>query len=142
MTTTAQLPLTVEDQLIELSKPLIKHYHDDLLVHDMTWIKANPGVKFLHFTRECGTDLVGLYPHDHLKWPMAGEIVPYLFGMANREQILQRVSEVVKYRATYGLNKLTLYCNGSNVVEIRIGQAIELAQAHQQLILSHWAANK
>ncbi len=142
MTALAQLPLTIEDQLTELSLPIIKHYKDDLLIHDMNWIKANPGIKFLHFTRECGTDIIGLFPHDHLSWPRDGEIVPYLFGQATREHILHQTVEITKYRATYGLNKLTLYCNGSNVVEIRIGQAIELAQAHQQLILSHWAANK
>jgi hypothetical protein len=137
--TATQLQLTVEDQLVELSLPHIKHYKEDLLYHDMNWIRGNPGIRFLHFTRECGTDLVGLYPHDHVAWPKAGEKVPYLFGFASREHILEQTTEIVKYRAHYGSNKLTLYCNGSNVVEIRMHQAIELAQANKELVLSHWA---
>lgn len=138
MSTTTQLQLTTFDQLVELSKPHIKHYHDDLMVQDRNWIDGNPGIKFLHFTRECGTDLIGLYPADHAAWPMAGEKVPYLFGFATREHILKQTVEIVKYRTAYGLNKLTLYCNGTSVVEIRPSQAIELALANQALVLSHW----
>lgn len=136
--TQTQLQLTTFDQLVEFSLPHIKHYVEDLMAHDRNWIAGNPGIKFLHFTRECGTDLVALYPANHVAWPAKGEVVPYLFGFADREHILKQTVEIVKYRATYGMNRLTLYCNGASIVEIRPSQAIELAQANQALVLSHW----
>lgn len=139
---TTQLELTTFDQLVELSRPHIKHYIEDLMTHDRNWIDGNPGTSFLHFTRECGTDLLPLYPSTHVAWPQKGEKVPYLFGFATREHILLQTKEVAKYRAEYGMNKLSLYYDGSSFKQITTAQAVEIAEAHRQMVLYAWNNNQ
>jgi len=52
---------------------------------------------FLHFTRAYGTQLILMPPSDHPCWPKDGEVVPYIFGKANRLHILQEKFTMVKY---------------------------------------------
>lgn len=54
---------SIYEQVKELSLPLIKHYHDDLLKWDKESIESNTNkIRFLHFTGSTGTNLIWLLP--------------------------------------------------------------------------------
>lgn len=88
--------LQVFAELRRLTEPLIEAYHDDLLVHDRKMIVEDyaGGTPFLHYTRKCGTHLFML-PAASV-YPRKGERVPFLFGTASREELLQGVGDCVR----------------------------------------------
>lgn len=126
-----------------LSLPHIKHFKDDLLVHDRTWLRNHPGVPFLHWTRETGTDLCGLFPADHEAWPKAGEEKPYLFSHAKREHFLRHAVIHAQCRARYPKEcLLALYFDGSRVAEVSVEKAIEIAMHHERMVLKEWGSRQ
>lgn len=88
---------TIFAQLLAEVDGIITHYRDDLLVHSRREILEHPGIQFVHYTRAWGTHLIMLHPADHPIWPAQGEKVPYLFGEADREHIVNQWVEMARY---------------------------------------------
>ncbi len=72
------------------AKPLMTHYHSDLEI-DLQVIEKHPyRCPFVHITRKMGTHM---FPHTPASmYPKKGEVVPYLFGKADRDHILKSSS--------------------------------------------------
>lgn len=117
--------MTTYEQLAAAVEPHLEAYHDDLRRHDREWLEANPGVPFLHYTRRTGTDLVELAPIDRL--PKAGERVPYLFGTADREHIVNMVRSLARYFAREN-DRLCHHFDGSKLRRIDGATALKLAE--------------
>jgi hypothetical protein len=120
--------------------PHIVAYHEDLTRIDRGWLEAYPGVPFLHFTRDYGTDLVGLFPADHEAWPARGETVRYLFAYADREHILRQVSGIVHYVTSdcEANRRLILHFSGTALREITADRAVELATDYVRGVQREW----
>lgn len=129
--------MTVYDSLETRCLPLIEHYHADLTKHDREWLAENPGVPFLHFTRECGTHMLPLYPADSECFPAKGRTVPYLFGTADREHIL---ADNCRCLPTYtGDNcRLMLYFDGQTLRTIDIPHATRIVNQYTTAVRSDW----
>ena len=123
---------TLHDRLVLLADKHIKDYRDDLLVHDKNAIEANPNIPFLHFTGESGTIIEFLLPFG--SYPIKGERVPYLFGTADREQILEQIKSMVFYTRKSTRQDLILYYDGltitHNLFDITQDKAEEIVTAY------------
>lgn len=95
----------------------LNSYKSDLIVHDKKTIENNPNIPFLHFTWNSGTYLMLLRSAQNESWPKKGEWVPYLFGHADREHILNQLIEVMP---AIGQNVVSLiqYYDGKKVSDI------------------------
>ena len=85
---------TIYQQLKGRVLHLLEGYREDLTKHDRNWLEANPDTPFLHATRRLGTDLLELCPAD--QYPAKGELVPYLFGEADREHMARGIVSVAE----------------------------------------------
>jgi hypothetical protein len=118
--------------------PLLEAYHDDLVKHDRQFIEDNPGVPFLHQTRKSGTTMIPLWPAE--AYPAKGEYVPFLFGTADREHILQGVTDMAEYvLSPVALKTLALhYYDGSILRSVTGKRFLELAWEHRRRIERQW----
>jgi hypothetical protein len=129
--------MTIYDQLHALTAEYIKHYRGDLVVHDKRDIEANPGISFLHWTRESGTHIQFLWPADHQSWPAKGLLIPYLFGKATREHILDQVNAVADYWRNHG-SIATHYYDGRELQAVTPERACQVAERHVRDVGSEW----
>jgi hypothetical protein len=138
MTTATQ---TVYDELEDRVKPMIKHYLEDLTTHDRNAIEGNPGVPFLHWTREMGTFISHLFAADHESFPQRGEFVPFLFGTADRNHLARVPLDFAEHCHKDGANYLcVLYFDGKRLREIDCLKAVEIAKQHYRSLLKTWNA--
>ena len=128
--------MDIYDQVREKALPIIKAYHNDLLVHDRSTIEKHPGVPFLHFTGDTGTHLLLMISAED--YPTKGEIVPYLFGWASRQHILRQFAETVENMKNVNRQDLILYCNGKRLIEINQGRAESIARRYESEIWRDW----
>lgn len=119
--------------------PLITAYHRDLLMHDRRFIRAHPQTPFLHVTREYGTYLDMLHPASH--YPPQGKEVRYLFGYANRQQILDQVGSGVNYASKHHPDAVIHYFDGKTLRRITYAQAAPIVEAYQKAIRREWVEN-
>ena len=77
---------TVFEELKSKTEKHVKNFISDFEI-DKKIIEKNKGVKFIHIAREHGTALTLL--HTKKDYPEQGEKVKYLFGKANRKEILK-----------------------------------------------------
>jgi hypothetical protein len=117
----------------------MKSYQRDFLVHDRRAWRQFPGVEFLHFTRETGTTLVFLFPHDHPIWPHEGVHVKYLFGTADRWHILTQISKLTEYEC--GLIQTPRLCyhgRSGHVVAVTPEDALNIAHTFEAQVRGAW----
>ena len=128
----------VYEQIKEKALPFIKAYHDDLLIHDKNAIEGNPNIPFLHFTGSTGTNIELLV--DVSEYPKKGERVPYLFGTAGREHILDQKVKMVDHMTKVNRNDLTLYYpgEGKRVRTITHDKAKEIIREYRRRIEGIW----
>ena len=129
---------SVYEQIKEKALPFIKAYHDDLLIHDKNAIEGNPNIPFLHFTGSTGTNIELLV--DTSEYPRKGERVPYLFGTAGREHILDQKVKMVDHMTKVNRNDLTLYYPGEDkrVRTITHDKAKEIIREYRRRIEGIW----
>jgi len=127
----------VYEQLDERSLPLLEAYQTDL-THDRDWIENNPGVLFMHYTRATGTHLIPLNPSD--TYPAAGTKVKYLFGMADREHILQGKLEMQDWfeNALREPPRLVLHYDGRTLQAVTMSRARRLLEDYAHTIRAEW----
>lgn len=126
-------------ELYERVQAHVLNYRGDL-AFDQQSIEANPGVPFLHWTRENGTEL-DFHPNaSDPSWPAKGERVPYLFGQADRRHILRMKVEIARYWV--GKDVTCLHFDGTRFHEVTPEQAVQIAQGYQQCIEAVWAGRE
>lgn len=130
--------MNVYDELFKRCSPLVEAYRDDLLVLDKATIAENPGVKFLHFSRQCGTWLHLMHPADSSVFPAKGRRVPFLFGTAEREQILDGERLCVESSCKSGSTLLILYYDGKSLKQVSQQQARKLWFEYTSDVLRQW----
>ena len=131
--------MTLYDELAARSLPLIQAYHSDLEKADRQWIEDHPGVPFIHATRDFGTDIVELYPADDPFWPPKGQRVPYLFGEADRDHILEQAAGTARYLQKRDRILLMLYYDGQTLRETTAKQAVKIAEDYDRSVRWAWA---
>ena len=112
-------------------------FKDDLLIHDKNGLINIAGAPFFHYTRPTGTNLIAM--PDASVYPAEGAYVPYLFGTANRYDLLNNVYEMVKYhdREQEGY-KLFLYFDGKKLRKTTIKEMYSIAQEYSNRIIATW----
>ena len=130
--------MNVYEQLREKSQPLLEDYEADLMTHDKGWIEVNPRVPFMHYTRAVGTHLISLNPSDN--YPPAGRKVKYLFGVADREKILQDKLEMQDWfeSSLRKSLKLILHCDGRILQPVAISKAREIIEDYICAVRAEW----
>jgi hypothetical protein len=128
-------PKDVYQTVKELSEPFIQHYHDDLLKHDKKSIEENiENTPFIHFTGTMGTHLFFLEPANN--YPIG--IVPFLFGHADRNHILEQVESSIKWCRKSNRQALILYYDGTRISKINQDIAESLAEEYVAKIKKEW----
>jgi len=117
-------------ELVDKALPYIEAYKDDLLVYDKAQILAYPDAPFLHFTGDTGTLMVTLPGVE--AYPKQGEVVPYLFGTADRWHILNGVVEQVKCVPRINRRDLMLYYDGEKLREVTYNEALGVVEDYHR----------
>ena len=107
--------MNLHEQLVEKSLPIITSYHDDLLKHDKNHLDNFPGRPFIHFTGDTGTHIITLWLFED--YPSKFEEVPYIFGTAGRQHILDELTSTVDCMKSCNRMELIMYFDG---LELRI----------------------
>ena len=115
---------------------LVINYRNDLLVHDRNEIEKRPDEKFLHWSRESGTHLMFLSGLE--VYPAKGTNVPYLFGSASREHILDQKLEFAKYFIKCEQVRAVHYFNGFDLAETTVQRAVEITREYVDGIVNYW----
>jgi hypothetical protein len=129
--------MNVYEQLHKRSLPLLEAYETDL-THDKDWIDDNPGMAFMHYTRATGTHLISLGPSN--TYPPAGTKVKYLFGMADRDKILQEKLEMQGWfeNALREPPRLILCYDGRTLQPVTMSKARKILEDYVHAIRSEW----
>lgn len=130
--------MNVYDELVKRCDSLVEAYRDDLLLHDKELIEMYPGRKFLHFTRNTGTFLFLMHPADDELFPSKGERVPYLFGTATREHMLEDVQKCVKGCCRSSDTLLILYYDGVKLRDVSSDKAFDLWLDYTEGVCRQW----
>lgn len=129
----------IYDMLERECLPLMDSYTEDLTVHDKGWIEANSGVPFLHYTRHSGTNIVTLPLPDDGEFPKEGVVVPFFFGSADREHILDSKLAVVEWSGDpINPKHVCHYYNGKTLRRISIPEGEEVIREYMAMVRSEW----
>ncbi len=130
--------MNIYEQLHKRSLPFLKAYKTDLMAHDKDWIEVNPGVPFMHYTRAVGTHLISLNPPN--SYPPAGRKLKYLFGVADREKILQGKLEMQDWfeNALREPPRLILRYDGRTLQPVTMRKARKTLEDYVHAIRSEW----
>lgn len=95
-------------------KGILQNYLRDFYYHDRNHIESDPYRKFILCIRENGSHLTLM--HNAEDYPCDGEIVPFVFGQADREHILTNTREALQYIMSE--SKQFFYFDGENVHDV------------------------
>ena len=122
--------------LVAACDPIVKHYRNDLLVHDLDNIQRwSPDVPFLHFSRQTGTYMVHLIAAD--QYPARGQYVPFLFGHAEREHLLDSAVGLAEHCAK-DTQHICHYWDGRKLRQVTTAQALTIATEYSNTIRNQW----
>lgn len=129
----------VHAMLVECCGGIVTRYRDDLLVHDLNTIdQIGPHTPFLHFCRDSGTYMVGLIAAD--EYPAKGQHVPFLFGSADREKLLDGAVTLATHCSNpVNGTHICHYFNGKTIKRITLVQALTIATEYARTIRATWA---
>lgn len=121
--------------------PTLEAYQTDLTTHDRQFIKDNPGLPFLHYSRAYGTTIIPFITAD--KYPAKYEQVPYLFGHADREHILSdaKVGQAIYHAKPQNGSFTCRYFNGTKLKIISCEQGVKIAKEYARQIRAEWKFN-
>lgn len=128
--------MNVYQELLARVGTTIINYRADLEKHDKEWIADNPGVSFVHATREDGTHLYPLFPAD--QYPPAGASIPYLFGTATREKLVTDILSAVEHLQNHIGVKAWHYYDGRRLRPMSYGSLLMVVRAYVSGILRQW----
>lgn len=125
-----------------MSLPMIDpdSFVSDLTTHDRDSILANPGVPFLHWTREYGTHMIFLRPSDSPDWPAAGKLAPYIFGNSSREHILndQANCALSMYSRSASTTLGAVYYNGDTLRTVTQDEQSDIIHDWRKALRNEW----
>lgn len=129
---------TVYKQLRAACLPLMTHFKADLVAHDRRTLRRHGGTPFLHWTRQLGTHLLLLIAHD--EFPPAGQCVPFLFGTADRNHLLDQAVSAARCwtEPCNGTVVAVHYFNGHILRKIDVHKATEIARQYAVKIRREW----
>lgn len=116
--------IRIYNELRDKALPFIKSYKKDLLCWDFTCLLRNPGKPFLHFTGDTGTHIEVLIPAH--QYPAKGKMVQHIFGMADRDHLLNEINTCVKQMRRLNRQDLIMYYDGQKLKEITQDKAEEI----------------
>jgi len=117
----------------------ITNYKTDLTKIDRMFINKNPNQKMIHITRDSGTHLIEMIKAS--EYPANGEYVKYLFGTANREQILKdNINHINNVFRAFGEKSIKAinYFNGVKWVKVTRGKAQTILDVYGKDIRIQW----
>lgn len=131
-------PPTIYRQLQAQCLKLMTHYQTDLIVHDRRSIREHKGTPFLHWTRALGTDICFLIPPG--EYPPKGKSIPFLFGTANRERLLENVLLYAQCHIGRSASEQLAvhYCDGEHLRSITCETAIDIVRAYALKVEWAW----
>lgn len=103
--------------------------------HDQKAIIENNGKLFLHVTREHGTNLTTFY--NSKDFPKANERVNYLFGTADRKEILESNFDGLKYYLKNEPKSIHFY-NGKQLKKVTVLEAENIYKKYYTSMLNKW----
>jgi len=139
MATQTDMDLTAESiwhQLYSECLDKIKAYQNDLLEHDKDWVLAHPKVPFFHATRKWGTHMIPLAPLS--EYPPYGQRVPYLFGTADRIEILRGTKYVLLAALKFEQRLHWLHFDGSRLWPSNPQEAQRVIERYIALVERVW----
>lgn len=132
--------MNVYEELERKVLPKLEDFKTDLTKHDRECIERNPGTPFLHYTRSTGTIMVMLHASDSEAFPAEGEYVPYLFGTADREHILDETWRMAQYCADR--KEDCLYFDGRSLKELSSADSVRIALDYGRKVRNAWRTAK
>lgn len=129
--------MNVYEKLVEKVGAAVKSYRTDL-DHDKNGILANPGIPFIHWTRESGTHLQMLPAASADCFPAEGVKVPYLFGFCDRRELSHKPIELAQYLAKCGEVKHCTWFDGEKLHSISTERAVEIARKWCNRVNAEW----
>lgn len=128
---------TIFKQLFSKTNDFVTSYKTDF-EHDKKAIENSSNCPFVHIARSYGTSL-SMFRQDLSFFPKKGELVPYLFGTADRNRILKdSVYEIEYYSNATSTEFLIHYFDGQKLVKIDFKKAIELKNEYLKKVLNIW----
>jgi len=130
--------MSIFEELQAACLPLVEAYRDDLVKHDKESIGNRPGVPFIHVTRASGTHIC--FMPSAADYPAPGVYVPYLFGTANRDHVLEQVVTFADYwlRPCAEPVKLVHYFDGRRLRKVSLKDAQELLRDYGRRVRDTW----
>lgn len=129
---------SIYESVKQLSLPLIQSYQTDLTLCDKEAITDNPGVPFIHCTGSTGTCLEFLWSADSEQYPPKGEKIPYLFGTANREQLVKEKRNIINAIIEGNRSDLILYYDGKILKTITMNEYEYIVNQYISNVLNTW----
>ena len=118
----------------------LRHYHSDLK-HDFAFIQTCDPDRFIWITSESGTHFYRFWKNDEL--PKAGQRIPYLFGTATREQIVD--NELEAFRDCFHEGSHDFYLIEPKIGtfrKIRQKEAVAMLEEHTENLHKLWRTEK
>jgi len=130
--------MSIFDQLQAACLPHLEAYRDDLVKHDKEIIANRHGVPFVHVTRANGTHIC--FMPSAADYPAPGVYVPYLFGTANRDHVLEQVVTFVDYwlRPCAETVKAVYWFDGQRLRKIDLEKAQKLLRDYGRRVRDTW----
>jgi len=120
--------------LYNKTKNDVKNFKSDF-EHDKKTIEAAPCAKFIHLTREHGTALISFLNLED--YPKKGERVKFLFGTADRKQILKNCLYTLQYYIKNNPIQVH-YFNGDVLKKIQPEEAERIYTNYLNKTLNTW----
>jgi hypothetical protein len=102
---------------------------------DLNSLKKYPNLPFIHLARKSGTALIFLFPADF--YPSNEDQVKYLFGTANRDQILAGQTETLEHYLKIDASHVN-YFDGKKLVKIKQDKALMLMEQNRNRVKAVW----
>lgn len=131
---------TIELKMRFIAAFTLHHYQSNLNV-DFDFIQKHDPDRFIWITHDCGTHFFRFWKHEEL--PKAGQHVPYLFGTATREHIVEDELEAFRDCFHEGFHDFYLIepQNGT-FRKIRKKEAVALLEEHSRKLHELWDKEK
>ena len=113
-------------QLESMVLPLMTSYQTDVTTHDKKVIDDNPGLPFIHVTRDSSSHI---FPKPDLEWLKADLRQKYLFGTSTPVAIVS--GDIMLLKTYFNDADAFHYCDGAKVTRISRESAIS---KHEQWV--------
>jgi hypothetical protein len=130
----------IYEELEKIALPFMEAYKEDLTTIDRKAIEYKPGVPFLHYTRKWGTTISFLPAADSPLFPPAGVRVPYLFGTADREHLLNECLSMAKHCAPENDPPFLCVCyfDGHKLRKTNFKHSRQIAEDYARSVRAAW----